>query len=326
MAPLVSVIIPCRNGAAWLAEAIESCLRQSWRNREILVVDNGSSDASMAVARRYQGPSLTVLECLRPGASAARNAGLERARGDFIQFLDADDVLHPDKISMQLERLAAGPAMAIAAGAWARFRHQPDEAAFVVEPVWCDLTPEQFLISSWLGGGMMPNFAWLAPRAVIDRAGRWNERLSLNDDGDFFCRVALASSGILFCGDARGYYRSSAGPTLSGRRDREALQSAFTAIDLSCGRLLHHSHSASAAKACAAHYQRFAYDAYPDAVDLVEAAERRVGELGGSDLRPPGGVAFRVISRCFGWKLGQRCRRGWRRLRARPGPVQTDAI
>jgi glycosyltransferase involved in cell wall biosynthesis len=77
MSSLVSIIIPCRNGAAWLAEAIESCLDQTWRDLEIIVVDNGSSDASVEVAKRYRSWAV-VLECAREGASAARNVGLEK--------------------------------------------------------------------------------------------------------------------------------------------------------------------------------------------------------------------------------------------------------
>jgi glycosyltransferase involved in cell wall biosynthesis len=315
MPPLVSVIIPCRNGGQWLAEAIESCLAQSWTTREIIIVDNGSSDRSLAVARYYE-PAVVTLQCHQPGASAARNVGLERARGDFIQFLDADDAIDPDKIGAQLERLAAAPPGSVATGAWARFRHGPHEAVFAAEPVWADLGPEEFLISSWRGGGMMPNFAWLTPRAVIDRAGPWNERLSLNDDGEFFCRVALASSGILFCADARGYYRSAASPTLSRRRDEAALTSAFDAITLSCHRLLQHRDTASARAACATQYQRFVFDAYPEVPALVAAAERRIAQFGGSELRIGGGRLFGVTSRWFGWKLAKRCQLAWRWLKA----------
>jgi hypothetical protein len=334
MPPLVSIIIPCRNGAQWLAEAIESCLGQGWTNREIIVVDNGSSDRSLALARQYE-PAVVTLQCHQPGASAARNVGLQRARGDFIQFLDADDVLDHDKIEAQLERLVSGPPGAVATGAWARFRASPYEAVFAADPVWADLGPEEFLISSWRGGGMMPNFAWLTPSAVIDRAGPWNEGLSLNDDGEFFCRVVLASSGIVFCGGARGYYRSAAGSTLSRRRDKVALSSAFEAIALSCDRLLQHHDTASARAACATHYQRFVFDAYPEVPDLVAAAERRIAQFGGSELRIGGGRLFRLISRWFGCKLGKRCQLAWRRLRilaailgkeATPAPSSPRAI
>jgi hypothetical protein len=315
--PRVSIIVPCRNGTAWLGEAIESCLGQNWANLQIIVVDNGSTDGSFDLAKRYEARGITVLACERAGASAARNAGLARADGDLIQFLDADDQLDADKIRRQVECLNVAPAASVASGAWARFAHDPSEAVFTPEAVWRDFAPEDFLIASWLGGGMMPNFSWLTPRAVIERAGPWNETLSLHDDGEFFCRVALASSGIVFCADARGYYRSAGAPTLSKRRDSQALASAFSAIDLSCRHLLQRCNSAAAAKACATHYQRFAYDAYPQVVELVAQAEKRAVEFGGSDLRPGGGPAFQMLTRGVGWKLSKRAQMAWRTLRGR---------
>jgi glycosyltransferase involved in cell wall biosynthesis len=317
MSPRVSIIIPCRNGVAWLGEAIESCLGQSWTNLQVIVVDNGSTDSSLDLAKRYEARAVTVLECERAGASAARNVGLKAADGDLIQFLDADDLLDAEKIRRQVERLNAAPATSVASGAWVRFARDPSEAVFTPEAVWRDFAPQDFLIASWLGGGMMPNFAWLTPRAVIKRAGPWNEALSVNDDGEFFCRVGLASSGIVFCADARGYYRSVGAPTLSKRRDSQALASAFTAVDLSCRRLLQRCDSAAAKKACATHYQRFAYDAYPQAAELVAQAEKRAMELGGSDLRAGGGPAFQMLARGVGWKLGKRAQLAWRTLRGR---------
>jgi glycosyltransferase involved in cell wall biosynthesis len=317
MPPRVSIIIPCRNGAAWLGEAIESCLGQSWANLQIIVVDNGSTDGSLDLAKRYEARGITVLECKQAGASAARNVGLKHTDGDLIQFLDADDRLDTDKIRRQVERLNAAPVASVASGAWAHFAHDPSEAVFTPEAVWRDFAPEEFLIASWLGGGMMPNFSWLTPRAVIERAGPWNETLSVYDDGEFFCRVVLASSGIVFCADARGYYRSAGAPTLSKRRDGGALASAFTAVDLSCRRLLQGCDSAAAKKACATHYQRFVYDAYPQAAELVAQAEKRAMELGGSDLQAGGGAAFQMLARGLGWKLSKRAQQTWRTLRGR---------
>jgi len=315
--PLVSVIIPCRNGAARLGDAVESALGQSWTRREIIVVDDASSDGSRDVARRYRDRGVIALDSPRRGASAARNAGLQQAAGDFIQFLDADDVLDRDKIRVQIERLAGSPTGAVASGAWARFGAQPGEAVFAAEPVWRDYAaPEEFLIASWLGGGMMANFVWLTPRAVLERAGPWDETLSLLDDGEYFARVLLAASAVLFCREARGFYRSTAAPRLSRRRDRVALLSAFTAIDQSCRHLLERDNSPAAKKACATQYQRFAYDAYPQARDLVVRAERRARQLGGSELQPGGGPAFRLLAQPFGWKFGKHCQRAWHSLKA----------
>jgi Glycosyl transferase family 2 len=324
MSPLVSVIIPCKNGAAWLGDAIESCLGQTWDNLEVIIVDNGSSDASVEVAQRYQSAAVALHECERDGASAARNVGLEKAQGDLIQFLDADDILDRGKIRLQVERLALAPRLSVASAAWARFQHSPDEAKFSTEPIWRDLRPEEFLISSWLGGGMMPIFAWLTPRAAIEKAGPWNERLSLGDDGEFFCRVVLASSGVVFCKEARGYYRTVADQTISKRRDRKALASSFETVELSCARLQERCSLALTAKACATQYQRFIYDAYPAVPDLVEAAEQRVAEFGGSDLRIGGGRAFQIILYCFGWKFAKRCHLAWRKLKTLAASVETS--
>lgn len=315
MTPLVSVIIPCRNAEPWLATAIESCLAQTWRHLQIIVVDNGSSDRSLDFARRYEPRGVIVLECARSGASAARNVGLAHARGDLIQFLDADDVLDPEKIRVQVERLASAPPASLASGAWARFWLEASETAFLPELVWADLAPEKFLIRSWLGGGMMPNFAWLTPRALIERAGPWNESLSLNDDGEFFSRVVLASSGIVFCSEARGFYRSLHCASTSRRNDHAAFASAFLATDLACGYLLQRCVSDAARRACATQYQRFAYSAYPHAAEHVARAEKRIRELGGSELRPGGGRAFQLLSHGFGWKFAKRCQLAWHSLR-----------
>jgi glycosyltransferase involved in cell wall biosynthesis len=315
MSPLVSVIIPCRNGAAWLDDAVQSCLNQTWRNLQIILVDNGSADGSFELATRYASYGVLVLECTREGAAAARNVGLAHARGDLIQFLDVDDVLDRDKIRVQVERLARVANESVASGAWSRFRCIPGEAPFSPEAVWRDFEPQEFLISSWLGGGMMPNFAWLTPRTLIERAGRWDERLSLHDDGEFFSRIVLAASSIVFCGTARGYYRTVPGASVSKQRDLNSLASGLKSIDLSCRRLLQHCANAEAARACATHYQRFAYDTYPDAPDLVLEAERRARELGGSELRPGGGPAFQMLARGFGWKFGRRCQYAWQKLR-----------
>ena len=314
----VSIIIPCKNAAPWLGETIRSCLDQRWPNIEIIVIDNGSEDGSAAIARGF-GDRITTLACPRPGAAAARNAGLAHARGKFIQFLDADDVIDCNKIAVQMARLETAPEGTIASGAWSRFRDDPSEARFIAEPVWRDLVPEEFLISSWLGGGMMPNFAWLVPRAVIRRAGPWDETLSLLDDGEYFCRVALTSSGIVFCEEARGYYRTGAAATLSRQRDRAALESAYRATALSCDRLLARgAPDPDTRNACATLWQRFIYDAYPLAPDLVARAEARVAALGGSDLRPGGGRAFQAITHCLGWKAARHCQNAWHSLRRAP--------
>ena len=316
MTPAVSIIIPCHNAAPWLGETLESALTQTWREKEIVLVDDGSTDNSLALARDFAPRGVRVLSQPNLGAAAARNAGLSAAQGEYIQFLDADDLLAPDKIALQMERLRASPPRHLASGAWARFRRDPGEAAFNPEPNWRDLSGLEFLLLHYEAGWMMLPAAWLCPRSLLDEAGTWDERLTLNDDGEYFARVMLAAAGILFCGEARSYYRSGLQGSLSRRQDVAALRSLWLSTELNCGRLLAAAQNSPRARAAAANgWQRLAFEAYPAAPDLAAAAESRAAHLGGSPFPLPAGPAFHRIARWTGWRLAKRLRDAWLHLR-----------
>src|SRR6185436_125554 len=111
---LVSVIIPCYNQGRFLGEAIESVLNQTYRNCEIIVVDDGSMDDTARVAARY--PSVNLVRQSNRGFSAARNAGFEQSLGDLLVFLDADDRLLPNAIEDGVECLEHNPQCAFVYG------------------------------------------------------------------------------------------------------------------------------------------------------------------------------------------------------------------
>ena len=106
MEGFVSVVIPCRNGAKYLGEAIESVLGQGRPEIEVIVVDNGSTDASASVAESFGAP-VRLLRAPILGAAHARNTGVAAARGEFLAFQDADDVWAPGKLERQLGELNA---------------------------------------------------------------------------------------------------------------------------------------------------------------------------------------------------------------------------
>jgi len=307
--PLVSIIVPCHNAAPWLAATLESALAQDWSPVEIIVIDDGSTDRSSAVAAGFAERGVRVVTQGNRGASAARNHGLRLARGEFVQFLDADDLIAPDKIRRQMARLLAAAPGAVAAGAWARFRDDPGAAQFVPEPNWRDLAGLEFLLLHYEAGWMMVPAAWLCPRAVLDAAGPWDEALSLNDDGEYFARVLLKARGILFCADARSYYRSGVPGSLSRRKDRAALDSLWRSTELNLGRLLHAAPDSARTRAAAANgWQRLAFECYPGAADLAAEAERRSRALGGSPFPWPAGPAFRRWAALIGWRAAKRIR------------------
>lgn len=300
--PLVSILIPSHNAAPWLPQSLESALAQTWSATEIILVDDGSADDSLAVARRYEPRGVRVLAQDNRGASAARNLAFREARGAFVQFLDADDLISPDKISRQMAVLAERPAGTVASCSWGRFTDDLQRAAFVDQAVERDFAPLDYLTFSSEGGFMMHPSAWLTPRAVAERAGPWDESLTLNDDGEYFCRVLLAGTGIAFVPGARSYYRSGLPGSLSQRRDERSRRSQYRSVELIASHLLQAEDSPRVRRAIANYFQRFIYDFYPSPADLMRAAATHVTAHGGSGLRPPMGPRTAALARLVGWK------------------------
>jgi glycosyltransferase involved in cell wall biosynthesis len=106
--PLVSCVVAVYNGERYLREALDSILAQTYRPLEVIVVDDGSTDGTAALAASY-GAAITLLRQARGGHAAARNRGIEAARGDFVAFLDADDLWHAEKLTRQVERFRERP-------------------------------------------------------------------------------------------------------------------------------------------------------------------------------------------------------------------------
>jgi glycosyltransferase involved in cell wall biosynthesis len=302
----VSIVIPCYNAERWVAETLDSALAQSWPHTEIILVNDGSSDGSLAQARRFTGRGVRVIDQPNRGASAARNAGLQASTGDFIQFLDADDLLAPDKIARQMDLLSRVKPGLLSSSSWGRFQLQPEEAAFDSHPNWRDLTGIEFLQIHYETGCMMHPAAWLAPRSLLERAGPWNEALSLNDDGEYFARVMLAAGKIVFCAEARSYYRSGFPGSLSGRSDRRALESLYRSVELTLDHLQGADDSSRTRAAIDYAWKLAAFELYPGAPDLSRAAEARSRRFGGSSRPFPAGGRFQLVARFLGWRLARR--------------------
>lgn len=325
-APLVSILIPCYNAGPFLASSLDSALAQSYERCEVIVIDDGSTDDSLQVARSYEPRGVTVISQKNTGQPGALNAALRAAKGAYIQFLDADDLLDRDKIAVQLQRLHGEHPGMLASGAWARFRVLAAEAVFRDEPVWQDLAAVDWVVESWSGGGMMPLHAWLIPKSVCDAAGEWPVELrwAANIDAHFITRCVLKSKGVLFCRNAISYYRSGHLPVTQSRlKSRRSVEATLGVLDETADMLLEMEDSVRTRRAAAESLQRFVYSVYPRHRDLVARAELRVRRLGGSVLTADGGRLFHLLSGRIGWKAARRLEamlrgiRDFRRCRAR---------
>lgn len=307
---LVSIIIPCYNAERWISATITSALNQTWRPIEIIVVDDGSTDSSLSVCKQFvNNPSFRLITQLKQGASAARNTGLRAANGAWIQFLDADDLIDANKISVQLSELLSTNKLLVASGKWTRFDKSIDSCYFNPEPVWSSMNAVDWLVCSWEGGGMMPIHSWLIPRKLCEMVGPWDDSLNLNDDGEYFTRILLASDGIKFCDEAISYYRSNITGSVSRLSSNAAYESLYRSIELMTKLLLKKSDTYVTRRACATVYQRFIYDVYPCSLNILKRAEKNVTQFGGTTLTIKGSKLFSFVSYFIGWKLARRLQR-----------------
>jgi len=318
MTPLVSILIPAFNAERWIAHAIRSALAQTWSRKEIIVVDDGSTDGTLSVAQEFASNEVAIVSQSNEGASAARNKAFSLCKGSFIQWLDADDLLAPDKIALQLEALDRyGAGKTLLSGPWGHFIYRPRKANFIPTPLWADLTPVEWLWRKLDQNLHMQPATWLVSRQLTEAAGPWDIRLSVDDDGEYFCRVLLACDQIHFVPSARTFYRRSDGSSLShvGRSNKK-LESQFLSMQLHIGYLRKLEDSERVRRACVKYLQRWFIYFYPQRDDIVARAQTLARELGGQ-LEPPRlPWQYDCIQRLLGWDLGKRAWIKGPRLRA----------
>lgn len=213
---LVSIIIPVFNAEKYLGETINAVLAQTWQNIEIIIVNDGSTDNSKSIINSFTEAEIILIDQTNQGVSAAKQAGLCIAKGAFIQYLDADDLLHPTKIEKQVIALLDNPDK-IAICKTTHFfdnidNNIPDDDHFFREYL---NDPLNFLIKLYGGfdlvGGMIQPNAFLTPAGIIKKAGPWNTSISpcTDEDGEYFCRIILHSKGIVYQPETLNFYRKT---------------------------------------------------------------------------------------------------------------------
>ena len=299
----VSVVIAAWNAAAWIKSSIESVLAQSVEDLEVIVVDDGSTDATAAVVTAVRDSRVQLIRQENRGQGAALNRGAKVARGEFMKFLDADDWLNPGHIAAQLDALGSTTDH-VASCRWGYFVDDPSQVQVRAEHTGRDYdNPVDWIVESLsLDEGMMGGWMWLIPRAVWERSGGWDESLTHNNDFDFSIRLLLASAGVRFANGAVYAYREGVAGALSATRGQRAMDSAFRTTESGCNHLLARDNSQRVRRVCADRWQWWLYHFYPRFPELAARAEAEVARLGGSDRPLEGGRILGVLRPVIGWK------------------------
>src|SRR5262245_28893170 len=184
---LVSVIVPCYNASRWVGETLECVLTQRGVSLQVIVVDDGSTDDSAAlIAREF--PRVELVRTGNGGQCRARNVGLRHARGELVQFIDADDLMLPDKIALQSACLAQGDADVVYSD-WRKVYDRENgttpDGPVVVRELGND-PASQLVHDAW-----SPPHAYLFRRELLDRVGAFPERYRFTGDARYLIECAL---------------------------------------------------------------------------------------------------------------------------------------
>lgn len=308
---LVSVIIPNFNSFKFIKETLDSVFNQTYPHTEIIVIDDGSTDGSYEWIASLENDNLKLFKNKSKGACAARNYGLSKAMGDYIQFLDADDLLDENKIEAQMKCLEHSIDN-VAVCSTKHFYETKDIGVITDTPfLYSTNQPHEFLLNLYgadgMHHGMVAQHAWLAPKSVIDKAGRWDENLIKDQDGEFFCRVVMASQGVAYADNTLCYYRKHrVSGSVSSGKSRNHLLSQFRALDSKAAQLNNFKDTREFQNAMALQYKFLAIDAYPHYKDISKQACSKVDQYGGSHYEPIlGGKVIEGLKTIFGWRAAK---------------------
>lgn len=305
--PLVSILIPAHNSEDSIGDTLRSALGQTWLNTEIIVVDDGSTDRTAEVVRRFEGDGVRLVLQRSQGASAARNKAFSLSHGDYIQWLDADDLLSPDKIATQVNWLSThGSKRTLVSCAWGKFLYRYYRAKFVPTALWCDLSPVEWLLRKMGQNIYMQTGSWLVSRELTEAVGPWDTRLTVDDDGEYFSRAIMASDGVQFVPEGKVYYRgpgfrslSHIGESVIGR------ESQWLSMQLHVKYIRSLEDSERVRAACVRYLRESLIHFYPEQGEIVEQARELAKELGQDLGSPKLSWKYRWIDALFGFEAAK---------------------
>ena len=318
-----SILIPAYNAAEFIHETLTSCVQQGLHCiEEIIIVNDHSQDNTRKVIEQFQieHPNFRIILVDNPtkGACSARNHALSLAKGDAIQWLDADDLIGEGKLSALLELLEQNPQHLIASK-WRRFAGDLTNLWPEEQGTWSHV-PEQSTPKQWLlAERMMIPAGWLGSRQLFEGMQPWNESLLINQDGEYFTRAIVASAGVIFEPQSRVYYRSELHGSVSQFKPHKA-PSLFASIESFEQTVLQLGNDSAIKTLISNQYMGFIYRVYPLVPELRKKARVKIEHYGKPTRRNDvaESMVARLICFVFGWRFLVRLRRMQRSLKALP--------
>ena len=277
---------------------------------EIIVVDDSSQDDSFDIAKKILGSSGFNHQLQAKSynnACSTRNFAFSIAKGDFIQWLDADDILGIDKLKNQRLKLEGSP-NSIVVSPFIPFIGDPQSGAIQEDRTW----PSSGMVTGadWLASGTMTIPAcWLGSKQLFAEAGPWNTQLKVNQDGEYFSRVLAKAESVIFRPEVNVWYRRGVSGSVS-QFTAEKAESLFAGEDAILKTALALEDSHRMRQMIANRHQHAIYTAHPYCPSGIEKAKKTLKELPKPTISNPNAVSLlsKFIALVFGWKTLNRLR------------------
>jgi glycosyltransferase involved in cell wall biosynthesis len=300
--PLVSICIPMYNVSEYIEETLQRILKQSYENIEIVVVDDHSTDNSYLLAKSYESDKLRVYKNAKKGGNSARNYAFEKAKGEYIKFMDADDYCSDSMVKEQVKR-------AVYDGTSSTLIHSPlrmldPDGSFFDPPrsIDKDYSPGiELLVAIWKREGFNIPHSHLMHRNLVVKSGGWDERILKNQDGEFFARVAAEADQSLSVNNVFAIWRQ----TKKGVSTQTSLAAHLSVIDsfeVITEKLIQYKNSSEMRILCGKYIGGFVYENYPQIKSLLPKIDILLKKIDISLLLPNRKV-LKMLSSVFGWKI-----------------------
>lgn len=302
MKKLVSILIPAYNAKRWIRETIQSALNQTWPHKEIIVINDGSADNTYDIARQFENSFLKVINQENRGPLATRNRLRDEAQGDYLQWLDHDDALSPEKIALQMEQaLCDQNEKILYSCGYGTFYEWPKMARLKPNALWKNLTPIEYFLEKFNNNNtwLQPP-VWLVSRYLSDRGGPWVERKSPDDDGEFFSKIIRYCEKITFVPDAYSYYRIGNLGSLCHVKTAQTLENHFLSTKATIQQLLEIENSTRTRLAAVNFLQNRLWNYFPDTNNLFPKLQSYARELGGELVPPTPSMKYSIVKKIIG--------------------------
>jgi len=299
----VSVIIPLYNCEKYIEENIKSVFKQTYKSIETIIVDDGSTDNSLLIAKKYECESVKIYSQPHSGACRARNLGFKKSNGDYIQYLDSDDLLSPNKIESQVNILEYYGSNCITYCGYTRSYADFKKGLYINQEINKNYSnPVDLFIDIFYAKGDIVTTCWLTPRELVERSDPWNEVLIKGQDSDFFLKVVTKCKNVYFSIDTTVFYRPTGSSSIAANQSVQALESVILATESVQNTILQCENSDRVKNAIVYLYSRLFCSYYNKRnLILLKKIEYNIHSLGG-ELNFSGNKIIALLSMFIGVK------------------------